>query len=177
MKGKSKGLVILVRGIPGSGKSHHVEELRAKHDKVANDFVACSADKFFMQRVPVVRDGVMTQETRMEYNFDPSKIAQAHVSCMAEFIDALTAGTKVIVVDNTFIHLWEMKNYVKLANFAEYDVDYHEVRVKTAEELKVCVARNLHKVPANVIFRMASEFEPMDERCVNVWKIPFGGAR
>ena len=53
MKGEvtSRGLVILVRGIPGSGKSTHVETLRRQYEKDTGcgpDFCVCSADKFFM---------------------------------------------------------------------------------------------------------------------------------
>lgn len=174
----SKGLVILVRGIPGCGKSTHVEALRKKYEKDTGDgpdFVVCSADKFFIRTVPCFQgvDGSDHDGEREVYQFDPTKLAQAHVYCMSEFLDAIHAGTKVIVVDNTFIRMWEMKNYVKMANYLDYDVDYHEIRVKTIEQLKVCAARNIHKVPAEVIAKMAMEFEPMNEEWRNVRVIPF----
>jgi len=169
----STGRVILVRGISGVGKSTHVEELRRKYERKTRnegeppDFAICSADNFFYQRI--------SQSGGCEYFFDPTKLAEAHTVCLANYIDAVVAKTAVIVVDNTFIHHWEMKNYIKLANFHDYDVDIHEIRVNTISELRTCIARNVHKVPADVVSRMALEFEPMDEREKQVKVIPMMG--
>lgn len=159
------GKVILVRGIPGSGKSHHVEVLRKKYERQTRnpgekpDFVVCSADHFFM--------------VGGQYLFDPTKLPQAHNACLANFLDAIHAGTKVVVVDNTFIRKWEMKNYVKMANFMDYEVDFHEVRVTKLAELMACISRNVHRVPAEVVAKMALEFEPMDDGVTGVEVIPF----
>jgi hypothetical protein len=181
VKNKSKGLVILVRGVSGAGKSTHVEELRRKYEKrVRNEgdplnFVECSADKFRMKMVPGCVDGTPTQP-RLEYVFDPTKMAEDHTKCLLNFINAVKEGTRVVVVDNTFIHMWEMWEYEAIADLAEYDVEYHEVRVRTVGDLKACVARNVHRVPADTIYRMAAEFEPMDERERNVKVIPMMGS-
>ena len=158
----SKGKVILVRGVSGSGKSHYVGELRSKYEKLTGsgpDFDICSADHFFMQMIPSVDLG--KAPSRMEYVFDPTKLGQAHVYCFSRFLDAIKDGTSVVVVDNTFIHHWEMKNYVKAANFADYDVEYHEFRVETIDQLRMIAARNVHRVPAEVVAKMAMEFQPM----------------
>ena len=75
----------------------------------------------------------------------------------------------MVIVDNTFIHQWEMQNYIKLAEMNDFVVLFHEVRVNAIEELNRCVARNIHGVPAEVVAKMAMEFEPCTD---NVEIIP-----
>lgn len=167
-----RGKVILLRGISGSGKSTHVDHLRHKYQRdtgTGMDFFVCSADKYFMRTVPT--EGGTT--TRQEYVFDPYKLPQAHSACFSEFVEAMKAGTKVIVVDNTFIHHWEFKGYLKTAEMAGYDLEVHEIRVDTIEQLKVCIKRNVHRVPAEAVTKMAVEFEPMSDSRYIVINIPF----
>ena len=57
-------ILILVRGIPGSGKSTFA-------NLIWNSYAICEADKFFYDK-----DG--------NYNFDPSKLKQAHEWCQNE---------------------------------------------------------------------------------------------
>ena len=159
---KFQGQVILVRGIPGSGKSHYAEELQEKFKTKGISgihYVYCSADQFFMVRSqrPVVEG---KRYPSLEYQYDPTKLGQAHAQCQRRFIDALHTDAAVIIVDNTFIRLWELENYIRLARDAGYEVTIFEMQVETIKELKACVARNVHKVPAEVIARMAMDFEP-----------------
>ena len=53
----------IVRGLPGSGKSTFAKQL------VSHDFLVCEADKYFIDK-----------ETG-EYNFDFTKIKDAHKFC------------------------------------------------------------------------------------------------
>lgn len=173
-----KNKVILIRGIPGSGKSFHVEELRKQYDRPLRSkdehprFAVVSADSFFMKTRFAYPPG-HTPIKIDEYLFDPFKLGQAHARCFYDFASALKTNTKVVVVDNTNIHQWEFKNYLMLANNHGYDVEFHEIRVTTIEELKLCVARNTHKVPMESIVKSAMEFEPMDERLLSVIIVPF----
>ena len=68
--------LIIMRGLPGSGKSKVVREIIAK---AINDHqhsaIVCSADQFFTNP-----DG--------EYNFNPSMIAQAHMDCQVKALKA-----------------------------------------------------------------------------------------
>ena len=76
---------IVMRGIPGCGKSSVTREIEWK---CRNEGVSCcvaSADKFF--------------EALGEYV--PGRIGEAHSECLAEVLDNLFFRTQVIVVDNT----------------------------------------------------------------------------
>jgi len=131
--------VIILSGPPGCGKSSW---RRKKHPEA----VACSADHFFTDD-----DG--------SYHFDPTKLGEAHASCMHEFIDLVFTGTKIIVVDNTNIHKWERDNYVLLAEKMGYEVEIRFWYSDSISQIRSWAKRNEHKVPLDVCLRMAAEHE------------------
>ena len=84
--------IIVLQGVSGSGKST-AAKAAAQGFRVAGRSVAIvSADDYFM-RVHV--DGSTS------YEFDPSKLGEAHASCFRRYLDALQTGVDVIFVDNT----------------------------------------------------------------------------
>lgn len=94
-------VITLVRGTSGSGKSSFVSSMiddRATH---------IEADMYFMKDE--------------EYNFDASKLKQAHEWCQSATEKEMLLGTR-IVVSNTFTTEWEMKPYLDLAEKHGYTV-------------------------------------------------------
>ena len=83
--------LVIVRGLPGSGKSTYAKTLNMVHFE---------ADRFFE------KDGV--------YNFDAKLLAAAHRWCFNNVIETLKSGHDC-VVSNTFTKIWEMGNYVTTA--------------------------------------------------------------
>lgn len=86
--------LVLVRGLPGSGKSTYAQTFK--------DFAHFEADMFFIGR-------------DFEYHFDPSRIKEAHQWCQEETKRHLEKGHNV-VVSNTFTTQWEMSYYLNLAD-------------------------------------------------------------
>jgi len=84
------GELVLIRGLPGSGKSTMAKEM------VANGFVHFEADMFFTV------DGT--------YAYNPVRIQEAHAWCQRMTRQALKEGRRV-VVSNTFTRLREMEPY------------------------------------------------------------------
>lgn len=130
--------LIIMRGVPGSGKSYIVSQM--------GDCVVCSADHYFM--------------VNGEYKFDPTLIGQAHNACLRKCIDSMNARKPLIVVDNTAVHVWEFENYINLARKYNYKVEIYEAVVETVDAIRTCIKRNTHGVPAGFIARAAVEFEP-----------------
>ena len=117
----------IIRGLPGSGKS-----TLAKYLSVERLAVICEADQYF------------TDENG-EYNFDPSKLKDAHEWCINKAKTALNRGENVIVA-NTFVKKWEADSYRKLGTpiqVIETTGDYGSV----------------HDVPAEAIQRMKDNWE------------------
>lgn len=85
-------MLILIRGLPGSGKSTFARDYDIRHYE---------ADMFFIQP-----DG--------EYEFNPGLIKQAHEWCQTSVRCALYARHDV-VVSNTFTTLKEMQPYIDFA--------------------------------------------------------------
>lgn len=153
--------VMIVRGLPGSGKSRWAEKYILDSPSSA---VICSADSFFNKRESVGQlDGKPMYFS--EYKFDPTKLSIAHSECFKGFLNAIMEGCETIVVDNTNIRRWEYQNYELAARVGGYVVDIIEFRATTIDEVKVCIGRNTHNVPSNIIAQMAIDFE-IDTRAI-----------
>lgn len=131
--------LFLVRGIPGSGKSTF-----ARH--IWNEYAICEADKYFLNK-----------ETG-EYNFDASKLKEAHEWCRAQ-VEMRMSDHQVnpqyypeIVVSNTFTQEWEMQAYIDLA--AKYGYQVVSLIVENRHGNS-----NVHNVPEETLEKMRKRFE------------------
>ena len=125
--------LILLRGLPGSGKSTLAKLL------VDKDYCHKEADMFFVDR-----DG--------NYNFDPSKIKDAHHWCQKEVEFLLSYEHSPVVVSNTFTEEWEMESYYKLAEKFGYLVTSIIVENRHGN-------KSIHDVPQESINRMNNRFD------------------
>lgn len=150
--------MILMRGLPGSGKSTKARSIAmdALYTGAATTIAICSTDDFFM------RNG--------EYQFVPRLIGDAHKWNQDRVRYHMIAQTELIIVDNTNTQAWEMKPYRDLATSMRYDVeeivvgDEYLSNKFMAPEVKqeyvdTCHARNTHGVPREVIEKMMKRFE------------------
>lgn len=122
--------LILIRGLPGSGKSTIARRLC----RVPNT-AHFEADMFFMENG--------------EYKFDASMLPNAHRWCQNETRSALQAGMDV-VVSNTFTTLREMEPYFAMAR--EFGLTPNVVLAEGD-------FGNVHGVPAEALERMKRRFQ------------------
>ena len=91
--------IIVLRGVPGAGKSTLAQQIianiRAKKEKA----IAFSSDDYFTTPVG-------------EYRFDSTQLPQAHANCFRRFLEFLQGGTGTAIVDNTNTRIFEMSPYV-----------------------------------------------------------------
>jgi predicted kinase len=128
-------LLVICRGIPGSGKSTFAKTLGGIH---------IEADQYFVDG-----DG--------NYNFDGSKIKLAHEYCRSQTEAWMkTDGTQVnvdkIVVSNTFTQFWEMEPYFELAK--KYGYKTFSIVVENRHG-----GVNQHGVPEEKVEQMKNRFE------------------
>lgn len=137
-----KKILILLRGLPNSGKTTLAYTLT---DEV------CEADSYFM----VVRDenGEIHRHVYSgEYEFDPKLLKEAHEDCRILCEDFMSWGQELVVVSNTFTEEWEMEPYYKLAK--KYDYMVHSIIVEKRHE-----GENNHNVPKEQIEKMRKRFQ------------------
>jgi len=126
--------LILLRGLPGSGKSTFAKMLVG--DK---DYCHKEADMYFVDR-----DG--------NYKFEPSKIKEAHIWCKMEIEFVMKYDHSPVVVSNTFTQEWEMDAYYELA--AKYGYHVTSLIVENRHG-----GVNEHDVPEDKLDLMKNRFE------------------
>lgn len=134
--------IICMRGLPGSGKS-----LTARQLKEQSHGLTCilSTDDYFMC------DGI--------YLYDGKQIPAAHQWNQGRALRAAAAGHPLIIIDNTNMQLWEMRPYLQIADKFGYEFETVDT---AADSEEACAARNLHKVPLEIIRKMAANYQKFD---------------
>lgn len=146
----SQRLAIIMRGLPGSGKSHWVEEYIA----------ALPVDVGFRLR----RQGIFSTDHFFyqgdEYRFDAKKLSEYHQRNLTAFIQALALEESIVICDNTNLCHWEYMAYEAAAKALGYPVRIVLVGDPlNPNHQKLCAERNRHQVPLSQIQRMARLFE------------------
>jgi predicted ABC-type ATPase len=119
--------VIILRGCSGSGKTTFTDFLLENK----NNVVEICADNYF------IKNG--------EYNFDPSKLGEAHQQCKIEFKNSLEdSSVDCIVIANTNTKDWEFEYYESMAKDNGCRV-FHIV-IENRHN-----GKNIHKVPEKVL--------------------------
>lgn len=143
-------LAIIMRGLPGSGKSHWVEQFilqlpleTALHLRQCGTF---STDSFFYQGG--------------KYRFDAKKLSEYHQRNLTAFIQALSSAEPIVICDNTNLCHWEYMAYVAAAKALGYQVRIVLIgEPMDPNHQKRCAERNRHHVSLEQIQRMAKQFD------------------
>ncbi len=132
------GDLILLRGIPGSGKSTLGEAILYSPSSTNTNNVL-SADDFFI-------------DENGNYNFNPEKIKEAHNQCQLKCAERMKLQLSKIVVANTFTQDWEMTPYFDMAERYKYRI--HTIIVENRHN-----GKNIHGVPEDKLQIMKDRFE------------------
>lgn len=149
--------LIIMRGIPGSGKSsiaasltggdcRHVTSNSGARYLYGREGVVCSTDSYFYDEWSP--DG--------NYVFDPSKLGKNHAANQQAVADAMNMGVPCIVVDNTHVQKWETDAYTGMAEANGYKIVVVEVPHVSVD---LCDERNSHGVPREALERMDNKWE------------------
>ena len=142
--------LILVRGIPGSGKSTVAQQIR-KHAPNTKHY---EADAFFTN-------------SQGEYTFKSSLIKAAHNWCQSKTEKALKDGDDVIV-SNTFSQIWEMQTYLDMGLKYNCNIQVYELSPEPVLQGK---QKNIHSVPDDTILKMLKRWESLTDEIVEKYNI------
>lgn len=124
--------LIIIRGIPGSGKSHTANRLK----QALNDAVVCEADMFMGQK------------------FDVSRLNECHSKCQELVRFTLKEG-KIAIISNTNTTLGEMEIYRKIAleeGLTENQITIIEPLTYWKYDVDECVKKCTHKgIPRKIM--------------------------
>lgn len=146
-------VLIIMRGIPGAGKS-------TKAKSLVNEGVIHSTDNI------IERMGDYSEFFRkMTENKDFKPLSQAHSKNLNEAVTSMKSGVSPVIVDNTNIKMNESKGYVKAAlmmGYSDSNIKFVDVGTSglTAEEL---AKRNTHGVPLDKIKQMMESYKGQGE--------------
>ena len=179
----SAGFVLILRGLPGSGKSTHATGLiewaekasQAKDDDAqaplqqrlsleSHGAVVCSADDFFASGAgrshrELRKLGLRTPAEVYDHCFDTTLLAAAHTRCRDNFEAALSAGAPLVVVDNTNSAKGDYDWYRRTAQAQDYKVGVLELRCADWAAVRCCAKRGVHSVPWKVYEWMIERWE------------------
>ena len=127
--------LILLRGLPGAGKSTLAEILN-EHGK----YPVHAVDHYF------------TDDQTGAYTFDFSKNHLAYNQCIENTRSSMETPFEKIFVDNTFTMDWEMEPYFKLANEFQYRIFVITVENRHGNS-------NIHDIRREQLEKMADKFK------------------
>ncbi|NXI48043.1 N4BP2 protein, partial [Galbula dea] len=142
-------VLVLLRGVPGSGKSYLARNLLEDNP----GGIILSTDDYFYKHG--------------QYHYDRKCLGEAHDWNRKRAKEAFEKRISPIIIDNTNIQAWEMKPYVALAQQFKYKVMFREPDTWWKFKPKELERRNIHGVSKEKIKRMLEQYE----RCLTVSSI------
>ena len=134
---------IIMRGLPGSGKSTKAKNLAGAQGQVF------SADDYHV----MIGNG--------KYNWKPENVGKAHSWNQRRALEALNAGIPIVVIDNTNTTLREMRAYlphIKRAMLLGYKVSVQESDTSWAFDIEECFKKGTHNVPKETLQKMYDRY-------------------
>jgi tRNA uridine 5-carbamoylmethylation protein Kti12 len=137
--------IILVRGLPGSGKTTLGEKIKEQLFNAGTTCALYSTDDFFVYN--------------NKYNFDVNLLSVAHSWNRGRVIRSMMRNVDVIIVANTFTQAWEVSPYYFDAQKFGYEVEFKQPKTEWAFDADVLFEKNTHGVPLETIKKMIDRWE------------------
>ena len=145
LKSSQKGkFFYILRGLSGSGKSFLSKQLAGETGQIF------STDDFFI-------------DEKGEYNWDRNKISEAHLWNQNRILNAINNDISPIIIDNTNIMMWELKQLKPIIEYAQnlgYKTEIKEPDTPWKFNAEELFKRNTHGVPLETIQKKINQWEP-----------------
>jgi hypothetical protein len=157
-------LLIIMRGSPGSGKSHKAKQLVGNGMIFSTDDFWGETPEAYKKNVKIAQDENRFMDTLIKY----------HQMNYERSVDAMKKGISPIVIDNTNIKKEYYQRYLDAAKIYGYRVEYHESDHEEWKKIRPFIPHdkekiekaaeffhknNSHDVPKETIIDMLSSFE------------------
>ena len=91
--------------------------------------------------------------------FNKDRLSDAHEACQQKAKAACTRGCPVVIIDNTNVKMWEMRNYTNLASEHNYTVVAVEPKTPWRKNPEQLAKRNKHGVPVDVLRKKVQSYD------------------
>ncbi|WIA13545.1 hypothetical protein OEZ85_007116 [Tetradesmus obliquus] len=143
--------VIILRGLPGAGKSTRAEQLAAAARAAGRSAAIHSTDSFF------------TDPRTGEYRFSFSMLQRNHERNFSAFCSSLQDNIHTVIVDNTNILRQYYERYEEEAEEQGYKVQIEVIGEFSPSAARVYAARNVHGVPYEKVMQMLEQWQEIEE--------------
>ena len=136
--------LIIMRGLSGSGKSTLSKQLAGESGYIF------SADDYFM-------------DEQGNYNWVGNKVPTAHKWNHSRMKEAIDQGLSPIIMDNTNITMWDMKQAKELVQHAKangYNVRIEQTNTPWAFDAKELAKKNTHGLDERRMQKQADRWVP-----------------
>lgn len=134
--------IIILRGVPGAGKSTIAQQIIADAHAKGENAVAFSSDDYFTTPAG-------------EYRFDSAQLPQAHANCFRQFLEFLRGKTGIAIVDNTNTRIFEMSPYVLAGKAYGFEIKI----IRLVCDPKVAAARTFRGATSQMVREMNDRME------------------
>lgn len=152
---------IILKGLPGSGKSSLVKKITGDihlencHGGIrSSTYRVHSTDNYF--------------SVTGEYLFNPTRLDEFHRYNREDFQLSCESGLDYVICDNTNTTWKEIEPYVKIAKDNGYEIQVLEPDTPWKFNPEECAKRNTHGVPLQAIERMLQRWTPTEEILENI---------
>lgn len=146
---KGYKVLIILRGLPGSGKSYLARQL----------LFSTLGDEVNVRNHILSTDDYFCQNPQNVYLYDPRFIEEAHNWNQHRAFESMSRGYSPIFIDNTNTQMWEMKPYATMATDYGYIIEILEPDTHWCFNDKELTKRNQHGVPKSKITDMLGRYE------------------
>lgn len=147
---------VILRGLPGAGKTTVAHRLGFEIRDQRISPVICSADNY----LPGERD-----------QHEPAFVRDAHAQCRADFVSALRTRAPLIVLDDVHERRWHYQMYLDFARSEGYNVRVVELRPYSSADLWKCWHRNVHGYDKQAFLTLCRDWE--EDRSAEVLLVRF----
>ena len=152
--------LIILRGPSGSGKTTIARSIEREADEAKyGKGTTRTMGMLWMPQV-TVHEADLFFITGPKYNFDASKLSQAHRWCQLDVERRIVGNVPAVIVSNTNMGMWELNPYLQLAK--QYDCELEVWRTPGPWDPEVLNSRNVHGVPLASLEKQIKKYQPLD---------------